>query len=125
MGDPEGSPWAQDLLNGPRHSTYNRNSGVSITAFMLQVARGEELPLRRQVAEADIQALRGRLAGMLVFCTLDPPEYLIEFMEGLGHPLTTGKRRCPNPTGTPPTTSSPEARDPEQHRLHPNEQAGV
>ena len=51
---------------------------------MLQVARGEGLPLHREVAEADIQALRGRLAGMLVFCTLDPPESLSKFNEGLG-----------------------------------------
>ena len=81
--DPEGRTGGQGTLNGSSHSMTYQNSGVNITAFMLQVARGEGLPLSEDVLENEVQDIRGRLAGMMIFCMLDPPEDLHEFAGGL------------------------------------------
>ena len=46
---------------------------------MIHVARGEGLPVCENILENEVQDIRGRLAGMLIFGTLDPSEDLQVF----------------------------------------------
>ena len=71
--DPERRPWGQNTLAGLCYPTSSQSSGVLITAFMTQVARGDGLFPFEGLPDDEAHDSRGRLAGILVYATLDPP----------------------------------------------------
>ena len=62
----------QNTLAGLCYTTSRQSSGVLITSFMTQVARADGLVPFEGLPEEGAQESRGRLAGTLVYATLDP-----------------------------------------------------